>query len=238
MLDAGIDVRSIWQKEAGRASGFAARNCFQTIHEAVARGDALREALDATGSYFPPLFREIVGVGEQTGRLSEAFRELADHYDSQVRTARIFWAAIIWPAVELALLIAVIGLLIWIQGMLPTQNGKPFDILGWGLVGNRGLVVYLSAPRIRNRPHAGHVVGDQNADILPELAFHAYGILEKFRVFPGKNRRQRFEQVPLSRRAPPDVAVHRDIHVDRVRTYGMDGRYVLIHTLLHFEFGD
>ena len=143
LLEAGIDIRSIWQKEAGRASGFFVRNCFQTIHEAVARGESLREALDATGSYFPPLFREIVGVGEQTGRLSEAFRELADHYDGQVRTARIFWAAVIWPAVELALSIAVIGLLIWIQGALPTQNGKPIDILGWGLVGNRGLVVYL-----------------------------------------------------------------------------------------------
>jgi type II secretory pathway component PulF len=143
MLEAGLDVRSIWQKEAQRASGFVARNCFQTIHEAVARGDALRAALDAAGSYFPPLFREIVGVGEQTGRLGEAFRELADHYDSQVRTARIFWAAIAWPAIELALSIAIIGALIWIQGMLPTYDGKPFDILGWGLVGNRGLVVYL-----------------------------------------------------------------------------------------------
>jgi type II secretory pathway component PulF len=121
----------------------AERSRFQTVHEAVARGESLRAALDAAGDYFPPLFREIVGVGEQSGRLGEAFRELADHYDGQVRMARIFWAAIAWPAIEFALAIAIIGLLIWIQGMLPTYEGKPLDILGWGLVGNRGLLVYV-----------------------------------------------------------------------------------------------
>jgi type IV pilus assembly protein PilC len=46
---------------------------------------------------------------------------------------------------ELAFAIVVVGALIWILGIVAQRNnGKPIDILGFGLVGNRGLFIYAN----------------------------------------------------------------------------------------------
>ena len=51
---------------------------------------------------------------------------------------RQFLASISWPLAELGLAILVIGLLIWVMGLTGT------DILGFGLVGDRGLAIYAA----------------------------------------------------------------------------------------------
>ncbi len=141
-LEAGIDLRKVWGQEAERAGALAARSRFHKVSEAVNRGDSLAEALDSTGDYFPVLFRELSRVGEQTGHQGEAFGHLAAHYQNQLRLRRLFLASIAWPLFQLVTAVLVIGLLIWILGMI--GNGKT-DILGWGLVGNSGLAVYSCA---------------------------------------------------------------------------------------------
>jgi type IV pilus assembly protein PilC len=90
------------------------------------------------------MFREMVHVGEQTGKLNEVFRQLADHYDHQLLLRRAFLAAIAWPVLQLVAAIGVIGLLILVLGMLPRGiDGKPIDILGLGLIGVPGFVIYM-----------------------------------------------------------------------------------------------
>jgi type IV pilus assembly protein PilC len=84
-------------------------------------------------------------VGEQTGTLGKVFQRLESHYRRQVQAERIFLAAIAWPMIELVLAIFVIGFLIWVLGVIAQRNnGQPVDILGFGLVGNRGLVIYAN----------------------------------------------------------------------------------------------
>jgi len=143
-LEAGIDVRKVWAREAERPIGPTARRRVESISEAVNRGDSLGEALATTGDYFPPLFRELAAVGEQTGHLSECFSQLADHYDGHLRLRRVFLAAIAWPMIQLVLALAVIGFLIWIMGVIGQFTGTTVDILGFGLVGNSGLAIYVS----------------------------------------------------------------------------------------------
>ncbi len=94
--------------------------------------------------YFPSLFREMIGLGEQTGHLDGVLAQMADHYDNQIRMRRIFWGAIAWPLVQLGLAIGVVGLLIWITGWVSRQSGSHVDILGLGLVGDRGLTIYVT----------------------------------------------------------------------------------------------
>lgn len=141
-LQAGVDVRTVCAREAQYARGLAARPRFQQIRESVDRGDSLAEAIDATGDYFPPLFREMTNVGEKTGHLSEIFARLAENYEEQIRLRRIFLIAISWPAVELAIAIGVIGLLIFVMGIINRPGGPKIDPLGLGLAGGRGLVIY------------------------------------------------------------------------------------------------
>ena len=57
----------------------------------------------------------------------------------------MFLMSIAWPMIQLALAIGVIGLLIWVLGIVATRNnGEPIDILGFGLIGNRGLLIYTN----------------------------------------------------------------------------------------------
>lgn len=143
-LEAGIDVRTVWAREAQRPAHPACRKRLRTVSQRVHQGDSLGEALAATGDYFPLLFRELAVVGEQTGHLSECFAQLADHYEGQLRLRRMFLAAIAWPALQLAVALLVVGFLIWIMGLIADITGQPVDILGFGLVGNAGLAVYVS----------------------------------------------------------------------------------------------
>src|SRR4051812_30726996 len=79
-LEAGLDARKVWQREAERAHGVR-RAKFQQVSTLLAAGESTADALATTGKYFPETFRELSNVGEQAGRLSEVYRQLADHYD-------------------------------------------------------------------------------------------------------------------------------------------------------------
>lgn len=142
-LTAGIDARTVWRREAEGRSSQGLRRRLIEVHEAVAAGRSVNDGLARTGEYFPPMFREMVQVGEQTGQLPEVFRQLAEHYDHQLTLKKAFLSAITWPMLQLAAAIMVIGVLIWVLGMLPrAPGGEPIDILGLGLIGNSGLVIY------------------------------------------------------------------------------------------------
>ena len=144
-VDAGIDARTMWAKEAQRAKGHL-RSQLEIISEAVNQGESLRDALNDTGEFFPVLFREMVDVGEQTGKLEAIFAQLANHCQEKLKLRRQFLAVITWPMIELIAAIGAIGFLIWIMGIIRemNQNQDNIDPLGFGLFGNRGLAIYLA----------------------------------------------------------------------------------------------
>jgi type II secretory pathway component PulF len=142
-VSAGIDARKIWAKETERANGLA-RSRFAQISHAINQGETLRDALAGMGEFFPVLFREMVAVGEQTGRLDSIFKQLSLHYQERLTLRRQFWAAISWPMIELIGAVAIIGFLIWISGII-RQSNPDFDPLGCGLYGNQGLAIYLGS---------------------------------------------------------------------------------------------
>jgi type II secretory pathway component PulF len=133
----GIDDRTIWAREADHGPP-RLRRALREIRDGVAAGESVDGAMARTGNFFPPLFRGMVAVGQQTGQMGDVLSRLASHYEHQLRLQRIFLAAIAWPAIQLAAATAVIGLLIWIMG-----NLGGIDLLGFGLMGTRGLLVYL-----------------------------------------------------------------------------------------------
>ena len=143
-LGAGIDLRTVWAREADRAAGWAARERLRTVSEAVHRGESMAAALAATGDFFPLLFRELVEVGEQAGHLSEVFAQLAEHYEGQLELRRTFLSAIAWPLIELAAAVVIIGCLIAALGVIESITGSRVDPLGLNLVGVPGLVKYVA----------------------------------------------------------------------------------------------
>ncbi len=137
-LEAGVDARTAWRREAERASGFLKSRLWD-ISDAVNQGCSLSDALAPTGDFFPRIFREMAAVGEQTGHLDSVFAQLADHYQTQVTMQRSFLSVIAWPLIELVMSLGVIGLAI----CLPSMLGSNVDLLGFGVTGSRGLRIYV-----------------------------------------------------------------------------------------------
>jgi hypothetical protein len=72
-LEAGIDARRVWAREAAGRSSSALRSRLERISAAIAAGSSVSDALETTGEYFPLLFREMVSVGEETGQEKGGF---------------------------------------------------------------------------------------------------------------------------------------------------------------------
>lgn len=143
-LKAGLDMRTIWERESRQGSPLQ-REQLAEVSRRIAAGDSCAEALAACQGYFPSLACDLVEAGERAGRLEDVLFLLADHYEHLLNLRRTFLFGIAWPAIQLAAAIAIVGLLIWITGIIGgmSPGGKPIDVLGVGLVGTWGLIKYL-----------------------------------------------------------------------------------------------
>lgn len=81
------------------------------LAEQVDDGTPLHQALRESGA-FPVYVCGLVEVGERTGRTEEALRALSQYYEGRVRLDRRVRSALLYPAVMLALMLVVIGVLL------------------------------------------------------------------------------------------------------------------------------
>jgi len=143
---AGIEDRKVWRSEATRGSRSQQRN-ISCVADELAKGQSIPDALRTTGKFFPPLFRQMVEVGEIGGRLDRTYGRLAAHYERTLKVRRDFMGRLAWPLLQFSMALGIVGLLIWIMGMLPANTGSKgvqADILGLGLIGTQGLVIYVN----------------------------------------------------------------------------------------------
>lgn len=82
-------------------------NMAETLHQ----GYPLQTALAQVG-IFPQYMVDMIGVGEQTGRLDQGLKGLSDYYDRQEQLSQTLRRAVLYPAVLLCVLILVMGVLI------------------------------------------------------------------------------------------------------------------------------
>ncbi len=143
-LNAGVAVVRLWELESSRGAA-AQQEAAESVRQGITGGGGLAESMAKCNGFYPPTILQLVDIGERTGKLESVFHRLADHYDHQVKVRRTFLQSIAWPGFQLGFAIMIIGLLIWIIGaLLPRDiDGEPIDILGFGLYGNKGLLIYL-----------------------------------------------------------------------------------------------
>jgi len=135
-IDAGLDDRTIWQREAERARP-SIRRQVGVVRDAIGHGESVTKAFAETGNFFPPLVREMIHAGEMSGKLAHVLTRLADHYEHQLRLRRMLLAGIAWPMIQLIAAIGVVGLLIYVMGVIGST-----DMLGFGLIGGSGVLIY------------------------------------------------------------------------------------------------
>lgn len=140
-LAAGVDVRRAVASEAARVPG-RWRGVLEQAAAGVAAGEPLAAALGRAEGAVSPAVLGMIAVGDRTGRDAETLAAVAGSLSEALAARRTLVAALVPAAVRLAVALVVIGLLILLSGILRDLDGKPLDILGLGLAGPRGLVVY------------------------------------------------------------------------------------------------
>jgi type IV pilus assembly protein PilC len=144
-LGAGLNPVKIFKQQA-KSGPRALRGLAAELAAKLAEGSSFEEALAPHRDRFPPLFVELVGVGEQTGRLEDAFRELEDYFDTVISVQKNFRTQMMYPAIQYVAAVLIIGALIWILGFL-AGSGKAVtnDPLGIGLTGTTGALLFMGS---------------------------------------------------------------------------------------------
>lgn len=142
-LGAGLSPVKVFKSQA-KSGPRALRDVAADLATKLAAGSSLEDGLEPYRNRFPPLFLEMVAVGEQTGRLEEAFHELERYYEGSLSVQRNFRAQMMYPAIQFVAAVLIISGLIFILGMLG-MSGKAVttDPLGLGLTGTAGAITFL-----------------------------------------------------------------------------------------------
>jgi type IV pilus assembly protein PilC len=145
-LQAGVDVIRTFRLTASKSQG-KVRVLLEDVVAQLREGVSLTEAFRAHQPRVPELFCDLLHVAEQSGNIPEVLRELADHYENNVRLWRTFLSQITLPVIQLVVAILLIAGLIYLMEFLAemavAQGGKPLDLLGWGLKGTTGALTWL-----------------------------------------------------------------------------------------------
>jgi type IV pilus assembly protein PilC len=144
MLESGVDVRKALKTASRQSTDGRLTAAVDEVSRSINHGRTMAEAFNEQSDRFPALFRDLVDVGEQTGATAEVFTSLAKYYESRVKQVREFRAAISFPVFQLFAAVMIIGLLIFILGILPARGPDgPIDVLGFGLLGPSGAMIWF-----------------------------------------------------------------------------------------------
>lgn len=137
-LGAGLDPIKIF-KQQGKSGPRPLRPVAQDIAAKLGKGVSLEDAFEPYRDRFPPLFVEMVAVGEQTGRLEDTFRELEAYYETSYRVQSDFRSQMAYPAIQFVAAVLIISGMLFVLGMF----GSTLDPLGLGLTGTTGAAAFL-----------------------------------------------------------------------------------------------
>lgn len=110
LLHGGISLADGVYLLAEEASG-PMQALLQALGNQMDQGKQLSEAMEDSGAFSEDV-SGMVRVGEETGRVEEALKALADYYDERSRTARQIRNAVAYPGMILLLMLAVISVLL------------------------------------------------------------------------------------------------------------------------------
>lgn len=96
MLTAGMPLddalATVAEQQSGQLGMVLAR-----VRDDILQGSALHMAMQANSGIFPPLYTNMVKVGETSGTLDKILRQLAEFMDEQARFTAQFKAALTYP---------------------------------------------------------------------------------------------------------------------------------------------
>ena len=144
MLRSGVPLKRALKTATGKVGHSRVRNAMEGVRKEIGSGSDFATAIQHQEGAFPELMVDMIRVAEETGGLPEVLNALSDHYSNLVKMKNDFIKQITWPVLQLVAAVFVIGLLIFVLGMISQSTGEEsMDILGWGLKGTSGAITWF-----------------------------------------------------------------------------------------------
>ncbi|MEZ6089160.1 MAG: type II secretion system F family protein [Pirellulaceae bacterium] len=123
LLESGFTVAEALPPSAEAINNRYIRNKIRGLHSAIRRGERFSKALEIEGDLFPPVVKQLVVVGERTGRLAAVSRQIRIHLRRDVDSYTNAMVGAIEPVLTASLALVVGGILLAVY--LPM-----FDMIG------------------------------------------------------------------------------------------------------------
>jgi type II secretory pathway component PulF len=140
-FDVGHDPYRIFEREANGRSNLHGRQ-MQAVADKVKQGASLTEAVESCGNYFPPNFKRLIEVGEESGKLEKVLHRMGEYYGHMAQLKDELIGSITWPLIQLVLGLIVVSVLIYVPSVVAPESADAADLLGIGLIGIPGLLTF------------------------------------------------------------------------------------------------
>lgn len=121
MITAGIPVLECIESLKTQPFSAYFKNLLQIIYDDVKSGVSLSNALDKHKKVFPDFFRNMIYIGEVSGKLDSVFESLADYYEKDSEIKRKTKSALSYPLMLGGMMIGIIILMLVF--VIPTFKG-------------------------------------------------------------------------------------------------------------------
>jgi general secretion pathway protein F len=126
LLGAGLSLEEALTTVAGQQENAVLGRALSRAREELLEGAALHRALAARGGIFPPLYVNMIKVGESSGTLDQVLERLADFLEDQARMRSRVQAAMIYPL--LMTLVGAVVLILLFTFVVPKVIGMLEDL--------------------------------------------------------------------------------------------------------------
>jgi len=107
LIQGGIPTVVAFEVAGGSSGNYIYYSLGKEVAEGVKRGESISNILKNYYEYFPPLVSQMVAVGENTGRLDELLKKVAEYYQKEINRAFATLLDLLQPALVIVIGIAV-----------------------------------------------------------------------------------------------------------------------------------
>lgn len=108
MIRAGIPLTNALKRLSESTSNRTFKKVLLKVYSDIAAGHTLSSALKCHDKIFPSMLQHIISVGESTGRLDEAFKQIGDYLDLEVKTLAQLKSMIRYPIIVIAAIVIAV----------------------------------------------------------------------------------------------------------------------------------
>ena len=128
MLESGLTIRDALKVAATSFKDNKTGELIATLSDSLTKGYSFPQAIDELSSDFPPLYRGMVKIGDNTGSMEDIFQKLSKYLNDEKKMREKIQGALMYPVLVLSVLfLGMIGVILIIVPRL--KNSFSTDLL-------------------------------------------------------------------------------------------------------------